>query len=217
MSLPFTRMEFFDVFVRYNEAVWPAQIVLNALAVVALGLVFVRRGHVDRFIAAILALLWLWMGAVYHLGYFRSINPAAIAFGGAFLLGAAAFAWEGVARNRLRFDARDRAQSRIGYALIAYALVVYPLLAVLLGHAYPAMPTFGLPCPTTIFTLGMLALLRPPYPRYVLAVPVLWALVGVQAALLLGVPEDFGLIFAGAAGLWLAFHGRRTSEHPLVS
>lgn len=217
MSLPFTRTEFFGVFVGYNEAVWPAQIALYALGVAALGLVFVRRRYSDRFIAAILALLWLWMGGVYHLAYFRPINPAASLFGGAFLLGAAALAWEGVVRNRLRFDARDRAQSRIGYALIAYALVVYPLLAVLLGHAYPAMPTFGLPCPTTIFTLGMLALLRPPYPGYVLAVPVLWTLVGVQGALLLGVYEDFGLIFAGAAGLWLAFHGRRTNEHPLVS
>jgi hypothetical protein len=217
MSLPFTRMAFFDVFVRYNEAVWPAQFVLYALAVVALGLVFVRRGHADRSIAAILALLWLWMGGVYHLAYFRPINPAASLFGGVFLLGAAAFAWEGVVRGRLRFEPRIRAQSRIALALIAYALVVYPLLALLLGHGYPAMPTFGLPCPTTLFTLGMLALLRPPYPGYVLAVPVLWTLVGVQAALLLGVYEDLGLIFAGAAGLWLAFHARRTSEHPLVS
>lgn len=217
MSLPFTRTEFFEVFVRYNEGVWPAQIVLYALAIAALGLVFARRGQSGRLIAAILALLWLWMGAVYHLAYFRPINPAAGLFGGVFLLGAAAFAWEGVVRGRLRFDPRIRAQSGIALALLAYALVVYPLLARLLGHGYPAMPTFGLPCPTTIFTLGMLALLRPPYPGYVLAVPVLWTLVGVQGALLLGVYEDFGLIFAGAAGLWLGFHGRRTSDHPLVS
>lgn len=217
MSLPFTRMEFFEVFVRYNEGVWPAQIVLYALAVAALGLVFARRGQSGRLIAAILALLWLWMGAVYHLAYFRPINPAAGLFGGVFLLGAAAFAWEGVVRGRLRFDPCIRAQSGIALALLAYGLVVYPLLARLLGHGYPAMPTFGLPCPTTIFTLGMLALLRPPYPGYVLAVPVLWTLVGVQGALLLGVYEDFGLIFAGAAGLWLGFHGRRTSDHPLVS
>jgi hypothetical protein len=154
---------------------------------------------------------------VYHLAYFRPVNPAAGLFGGAFLLAAAAFAWEGVVRQRLRFDPRTDAASAIATVLLAYALVMYPLVAILLGHGYPAMPTFGLPCPTTIFTLGILALLRPPYPGYVLAVPVLWTLVGVQGALLLGVYEDFGLIFAGAAGLWLGFHGRRTSEHSLVS
>ena len=217
MSLPFTRTEFFAVFASYNEAVWPAQIALYALGVAALGLVFVRRRHSGRLIAAILALLWLWMGGVYHLAYFRPVNPAASLFGGAFLLAAAAFAWEGVVRRRLRFEPRPDAAGAVATVLLAYALVMYPLLAMLLGHGYPAMPTFGLPCPTTIFTLGMLALLRPPYPGHVLAVPVLWTLVGVQAALLLGIYEDFGLIFAGAAGLWLAFHGRRTSERSLVS
>jgi hypothetical protein len=217
MSLPFTRVEFLEVFVRYNEAVWPAQIALYALAIVALGLVFVRRRYSGRLIAAILALLWLWMGGVYHLAYFRPVNPAASLFGGAFLLAAAAFAWEGVVRQRLRFDPRTDAASAIATVLLAYALVMYPLAAILLGHGYPAMPTFGLPCPTTIFTLGMLALLRPPYPAYLLVVPVLWTLVGVQGALLLGVYEDFGLIFAGTAGVWLGLHARRTSEHSLVS
>lgn len=217
MSLPFTRTEFFAVFASYNEAVWPAQLALYALGVAALGLVFVRRRYSGRLIAAILALLWLWMGGVYHLAYFRPVNPAAGLFGGAFLLAAAAFAWEGVVRQRLRFEPRAGAAGAIATVLLAYALVIYPLLAMLLGHAYPAMPTFGLPCPTTLFTLGMLALLRPPYPAYLLVVPVLWTIVGVQGALLLGVYEDFGLVFAGAAGLWLAFHGRRTSEHPLVS
>lgn len=213
MSLPFTRAEFFDVFVRYNEAVWPLQAAFYALALAGLALAFSRGRHAGRAIALILALLWAWMGAVYHLGYFRPVNPAAVLFGAVFLAGAAAFAWEGGVRNRLRFGAK----SAVGYLLLGYALVAYPLLAVLFGHAYPAMPTFGLPCPTTIFTIGTLALLRPPYPGYVFVVPVLWTLVGVQGALLLGVYEDLGLIAAGAAGAWLAFHGRRKHEHSLVS
>jgi hypothetical protein len=32
-------------------------------------------------------------------------------------------------------------------------------------------------------------------------------LVAAQAAFLLGVYEDLGLLIAGLAGLWLAFHG----------
>jgi len=31
MNLPFTSEQFFDVFRRYNEAVWPAQIALNLI------------------------------------------------------------------------------------------------------------------------------------------------------------------------------------------
>jgi hypothetical protein len=213
MSLPFTRAEFFEVFARYNEAVWPLQLAFYALALVAVALALSRGRHAGRAISLILALLWAWMGAVYHLGYFRAVNPAAAVFGVAFLAGAAAFAWEGGVRNRLRFEERSGA----GILLLAYALVGYPVLAALFGPAYPAMPTFGLPCPTTIFTIGMLALLRAPYPRHVFLVPVLWTLIGVQAALLLGVHEDLGLLAAAAAGMWLSFHGRRKHEHPLVS
>ena len=35
MSLPFTRAEFFEVFARYNEAVWPLQLGFYALALAA--------------------------------------------------------------------------------------------------------------------------------------------------------------------------------------
>jgi hypothetical protein len=40
MSLPFAAEHFFDVFARYNRAVWPMQAVLLLLAVTALGAVF---------------------------------------------------------------------------------------------------------------------------------------------------------------------------------
>jgi hypothetical protein len=65
------------------------------------------------------------------------------------------------------------------------------------------MPTFGLPCPTTIFTLGVLAFLATPYPRSPFVVPILWCAVGAQAAILLGVPQDFALVVAGIVGLAL--------------
>jgi hypothetical protein len=71
------------------------------------------------------------------------------------------------------------------------------------------MPTFGLPCPTTLFTIGLLACLVPPYPRSTLVVPVLWCLVGAQAAFLLGVPQDLGLLVAAAVGAFLIVRARR--------
>ncbi|HZM33128.1 MAG TPA: DUF6064 family protein [Burkholderiales bacterium] len=217
MSLPFTREQFFQAFAGYNEAVWPAQVLLQGLALAAVWLAVARRRDAGPWIAAILALLWAWTGVAYHFVHFRPINPAATLFAAVFLAGAALFLWEGVACARLRFDVTDRTRLAIAGALIGYSLLVYPGLSVMLGHAYPAMPTFGLPCPTTIFTIGVLALLRPPYPRSVFIVPVLWALIGVQATFLLGVYEDLGLIAAPGAGAWLALQGRRTHEQPLVS
>jgi hypothetical protein len=67
----------------------------------------------------------------------------------------------------------------------------------------PELPTFGLPCPTTIFTIGLLALAPSSSPRAVLAVPILWCLVGSQAAFLLDVAPDFGLLAAGVAAIAL--------------
>lgn len=65
------------------------------------------------------------------------------------------------------------------------------------------MATFGLPCPTTLFTIGLLALAVPPYPRGPLLVPVLWCFVGAQAAVLLDVAPDLGLVVAAVVGIGL--------------
>jgi len=205
MNLPFTREQFLAAFADYNEAVWPMQIGLNALAVAVIMLIVIRRGHSDRAVCAILGALWAWIGIVYHLLYFRGINPAATFFSIAFLAGSAAFVWAGVIRGQLQFVCSETAHCAIGYALIVYAMLVYPMLSALLGHEYPAIPTFGLPCPTTIFTIGVLAFVRPPYPRYVLVVPLAWAFIGSQAAWLLGVYQDLGLMAAGFAGIFLVW------------
>jgi hypothetical protein len=76
------------------------------------------------------------------------------------------------------------------------------------GHDYPATPTFGLPCPTTIFTIGMLMLMTPSTPRWLYIAPLLWTLVGSTAAFLLGVYQDLGLVVAGLAGVWAMSRSR---------
>lgn len=205
MSLPFTQQQFFEVLSRYNEAVTPLQIGLVLLGLSAYVAMMVRRRDSDRVISAILAALWLWGAVVYHFMFFREVNPAATVFGIAFLAAAALFAWYGAVRGRLVFDGGGRARRIAGHALVAYALVGYPLVSAMLRREFPQMPTFGLPCPTTIFTLGMLAFLAAPFPRSVFVVPVVSAFIGAQAVFLLGVYEDLGLLVAGLAGVWLAF------------
>lgn len=206
MQMPFTTDQFFDVFRRYNEAVWPLQWVFVAAAVAAVAIAFRPRPQSARAVGALLAVLWLWMGAVYHLTFFRAINPAATAFGVLFLAQGALFAWFGVKQRRLAFQIRPDLVGVAGGVLIAYAIVVYPALGYLLGHRYPAAPTFGLPCPTTIFTFGLLLWTLAPMPRTLLVIPALWAAVGAVAAVQLGVPEDLGLPIAAVVALWGQSH-----------
>jgi hypothetical protein len=201
--LPFTAEQFFGVFRAYNESVWPAQVILLALALLACALVFTRRRWSDVVTSAVLGALWLWLGLAYHWAFFAEINPLAYAFAALSVAGGLLFLWHGVVRQGLRFGASCTPRSLMGFALIGFALLLYPSWSLYAGHAYPSMPTFGLPCPTTLFTIGMLAFLLPPYPRSPLIVPVLWCLVGVQAALLLGVHQDLGLLVAAVVGIAL--------------
>lgn len=203
MQLPFTAEQFFEVFRAYNTAVWPAQVLLLALAVVALALVFVPHRRSGVAISAILAGLWAWLGLAYHLAFFAPLNPLAYAFAAVSVAGAAAFVWHGVIRRRLEFGWTATFRSALGALLILFALVAYPAWSAYSGHPYPELPTFGLPCPTTLFTVGLLLLAKAPCPRGPLVVPVLWCFVGAQAAFLLGVQPDLGLVVAGVIGLGL--------------
>ena len=203
MKMPFTTDQFFELFRRYNETLWPTQVFLLILAVIVIALVLRPRPWTGRVISGILAFLWFWLALAYHLAFFSRINPLAYGFSLVSLIGAFVFVWQGLIRRRLEFAWRWGPRAILGVLLVVYALGVYPLWSAYAGHLYPAMPTFGLPCPTTIFTIGILVFARPVYPRSPLIVPALWCLIGGQAAFALNVAPDYGLFaaFLVAVGL----------------
>ena len=201
--LPFTIEQFYGVFREYNTTVWPAQIFLLVLAVVAVVLVVFPRRWSGSSVSSILAFLWAWLGLAYHLSFFTAINPLAYGFAAVSVVGSLIFLWEGVVHRRLEFRLTPNARTAVGVLMIVFALVVYPAWSIYAGHYYPDLATFGLPCPTTIFTIGLFAFTIRPYPRSPLVVPVLWSLFGGQAAFLLNVPSDFGLLVAGGVGIVL--------------
>lgn len=207
MSIPFTVEQFFAVFRAYNEAVWPAQWLLVALGVVALVGPVLRTPAWSRTSYLILAALWAWMALVYHWGFFSAINPLAPAFAALYVAAAALFAWKALRAAAPRLEWRLGARAIVDATLIAYGLILYPLVGRSFGHAYPAAPGFGLPCPTTIFTIGLLGLARPRPERSTLVVPILWSALGATAAISLGVPQDYGLALAGA---WAVYRTIRT-------
>ena len=211
MGLPFTTDQFLGVFERYNEAIWPMQVAAYALGLAAVVLAIRPGRHSDRIISAILAFLWLWMGVVYHLMFFRQINPAAAGFGALFVIQGILWLLLGVVRPRLSFRASHDPASIVGGLFIVYAMVVYSLIGAFLGHGYPRSPSFGVaPCPTTIFTFGLLLWTGARVPKYVLAIPLVWSVIGFGAALSLGIREDFGLLIAGLLGaIVLARRDRR--------
>jgi hypothetical protein len=194
MSLPFTLDQFLDVFARYNLAVGPAALALWVIsAVMLLALVVAPGARRSRTAAALLAALWAWGGVGYHMAFFASINPAARGFAALFLIEAVLLAWFGAIRGRLSFGSAPRGMRALGVGFALYGLA-YPGINLLLGHTYPRMPTFGVPCPTTIFTIGLLLTCGKGRPVGVVVVPVLWGLIGGSASFVLGVSADYALL-----------------------
>lgn len=219
--LPFTVDDFFSVFAAYNRAIWPAQVVAYALGLVALAAAW-KGGVWGRRVAAIvLGVFWLWNGAIYHFAFFAQINPAAYAFAALFFMQGLLFLCvAGVASDRLFPNPPTAGWRRsVALGLIAYAAVVYELLSHLQGHGWPHAPIFGVaPCPTTIFTIGILILLGHPQPIWLIAIPLVWAVIGSTAAVLLAVREDLALLAAAilAAALLPAWPARQKTPSRLV-
>jgi hypothetical protein len=201
--MPFNTDQFLDVFASYNEKVFPMQIVLLVAALVAMRLATNGDGLSSKAVAGVLGFFWLWIGFVYHFVFFSQINGAAFAFGAFSILQGGIFLYSGVIRNELTFRDQSRGRRMIGTALIVYSLLVYPIAGMSLGHPYPYSPTFGLPCPTTIFTFGLLLRSGRSVPLYALPIPVMWALLGTSSASLLGMWEDLGLVVAALLGAGL--------------
>lgn len=210
--IPFGREAFLEVFQRYNETIWPLQVGLLLLAVTALMAAVRGTPRASGVAAWILAALWAWMGVGYHWLFFARINPAAWVFGALFVVQAGLFAGAAV-RGALTFGRPRGASWWLGGACVGYALLVYPILAQLGDHPFPRSPTFGLPCPTTIFTFGLLLLTTRPVWKWLLVVPAAWAALGTTAAFSLGIREDLGLGLAALVGpIVLAFRDRRPGE-----
>ena len=198
--MPFTVDQFLKVFATYNNAVWPMQFVLGFLALVAVFFAVKGGNRSNQLIILILSFFWVWIGIVYHLVYFTSINPAAYAFGALNILQGGVFLYYGLMKSRLSFRFQLNLYGYTGAILMIYALCIYPVLGYYFGHAYPHSPTFGLPCPTTIFTFGILLFTDKHVPIPVLIIPLIWSLIGFTASLNFGILEDIGLLVAGLVG-----------------
>jgi hypothetical protein len=207
--MPFTTEQFFEVFARYNQAIFPWQILAVLAGVLVVVLLWQNTRQATAGVLVVLAAMWLVNGIGYHWLYFAPINPVARLFALVFVAQALLLIWAALARPDLRLTPGRGLTSILGLACIGFAIVIYPALGWLAGHRYPAVPMFGVaPCPTTIFTVGVLMQGQWREARWLLVIPGLWAAIGGSASVLLGVPQDMvlvatlGLLVVIAWGQW---------------
>lgn len=213
MKTPFTIEQFFEVFRNYNQSVFPLQILFYIIAAFIIYLIIKPSHKSHKAINIILAFFWLWMGVVYHFIFFTTINKAAYIFAIFFTLQSVLFLIYGVFQEKLSFKFRFDQFGITGLVLIIFALIIYPIFGYFFGHIYPVSPTFGLPCPTTIFTLGVLLQCSKKFPVIILIIPVIWSFIGFTAAFQFGIFEDTGLLISGLLTvIMLLLRNRKLSE-----
>lgn len=197
MGLPFTEQQFLDVFAQYNRTLGGAAALLWFATAASTALLFRRSPSSGRIVSIVLFVQWLWAGIAYHLLFFARINPAAYLFGALFVVEAVLILGLGFHSRQLGFS--PTIWRITGMVFIVYSLI-YPALVLLSGLRYPAMPTFGVPCPTTIFTVGVILSTEPVVPRVTRIIPFLWCLIAGSSAVLFGVYPDL-ILLIGAVTL----------------
>lgn len=205
MNLPFTSAQFWSVFETYNLTVWPAQILLNLVGTAAVGWALFRPEK-PRVAFGLTAMLWVWAGVAYHASFWAAVTPIGYVFAAIFLAQALLLLW--AVRNATEFVPPSPAQIWLGGALFVYALLVYPLILSMSGHHFPSTPTFGVPCPATIFTFGLFCVFASSIPVQLLVIPLMWTVFATSAIAHLDVAADYGMAVAAVAAVvaWLAAH-----------
>jgi hypothetical protein len=195
--------DFLATFGRANAAVWPMQAVwyLAAGVIVALALWPVRRS--SQVICAIAAAYFAWIGIAYFAWQMPGMKFSWL-WATVFTLQAVLLVVAGIVRSDLVIRPGRNLASVVGAVFIGYALILYPVLGLAGGHPLRTLPVFGLsPCATVVFFFGLLLWAQPPAPKYLLLVPLAWALGAAPPDLARGVMADYGMLAAAVitAGL----------------
>jgi hypothetical protein len=193
-----TLERFLDFASNYNLDLYPVQYLMLGLGITGVFVGIFAGKYTSWTISAILGFFYAWIGIAFYLKYFAEFMPVPVLFAVLFLIQALLFILEGIVRNRLVFRFRPDIYGLTGALLIFYALFGNQALEYVLGRGYPQILSFGLfPCPTVIFSLGILLWTDKKFPAYILIFPLINALSGFIPAFLIGIIEDIGLIISG--------------------
>lgn len=196
MVISFTLKDFLEMIATYNKTFWPMQIIVYALGLIALLLAIINTDYSSKFISAILVFFWMWVGMVFEILFFSKLFPLSISTAILIIIEGLLLAWFGIFKKDLTFKFKLDVYGVVGSLIIFYGMIVYPAIEYLLRRGYPQLLLVGLtPCPTVIFTLGML-LWSEKLPKYIVVIPFIYSLSGV-IPISIGIAEDIGLVVTG--------------------
>jgi hypothetical protein len=208
--LLFSPRTYYRLIERHNLALWPAHVLALLLGIGIAAVLHRPTQARGRVVAAILAVLWAWVGWTFVLQRYATINWAAAWFAWLFAAEVLLLMWLGVVAARPRFGWKKGIPGILGGMLFAGSLGLYPLLALAAGRGWTQAEVFGIaPDPTALGTLGLLLLAEgTPRVRWsLLAAPMVWCLLSGATLLAMSSPEAW-ILLPGTALALLGARGR---------
>jgi hypothetical protein len=200
--LLFSPRTYYRLFELYNEALWPAHVIM--LVVICAILMGLHTSQAGRPIATLLAALWAWVAFAFHAERYATVNWAAIYFAWAFALQAALLLWAGLVRPQFRIRSDGARPAQAAILIFIASTILIPTITFLATRELRQAEVFGLaPDPTATATVALLAMVDRP-PRHLFVIPILWCIV---TALTLIAMESYGALatpLAGALALFVA-------------
>ncbi len=196
--LLFSPRVYWRMFELHNASLWPLQMPALAAGLIIVLLVARWPKSSARWLALLLAVLWIFVGWSFLWNRYVEINWAVAYVAPAFALEGVLLLVCGLLPNSLAFDRRGLAGG-IGYFMVVFAIAFQPLLAPLQGRGWASSEVFGMaPDPTAVATLGLLLLARGRLMPWLLPVPVLWCLLSGITLWTMGEPQAWVLYSAPA-------------------
>ncbi|MEA2074566.1 MAG: DUF6064 family protein, partial [Euryarchaeota archaeon] len=199
-------------FREYYTSVWPALIVIHILAIIVFVCLFKRTKHSDKIISVILAFLWFWDGIVHQCILAAYLPEHWIPMTIMLVIQGMLIFYHGVLKSNLSFNyTKGTGKSVLGVFFMIYALIGYLILGFILGHPFTEGGVFFANiCAFDVFTLGLLMMSGNKTPKYIVIIPLVWALLGgLLAAFVWHIWEDLGLVTAGIISSVIVFRRKR--------
>jgi hypothetical protein len=188
--------DFVALFEQCNQAIWPIQLVGQLAMLVAIAMMFTSWRYARSAIFGTLAPFCIFIEIVFQYTYLRPLYQPGKTFAGLWMAEGMLLAFS-ASRPPRCFKRSTGWCAALGWLAIGYSLMGYPALGFLLRSSVLRIAWPGaFPCPTALFTLGVLVMEQGPLPKWMLVIPAFWAIGGL-VPFSWGIREDLGLVVFG--------------------
>ena len=181
--LIFSPESYFRLFERSNQAFWPFQLAVIAVALLMFYLALVRTVRSQLFILSGLGFFWLVSGWWFVYRFYTQINTMAGWYLWLFVVQIVLLLLYAIldSRKTSLYRPAGDAMLGLGMGIVAYALLIHPVLLWLAGRAWLGVELVGMaPDPTAIATIGFVLAMGSGRQRYwLLIMPVAWLMISV--------------------------------------